>query len=154
MSTIHTLARTASDSFVSDTRESGETFRKLKDDAPEWITDAIHEAHGGMMPEDIRYRWIEEAFDAIADADEDDDLDDVGSEYAEDVDVYNMNLYRWLASHLSRAGYIEEAVDEYGAPEPFDLPSLLQRGQMMERREIFAAVREALEALAEADDDA
>lgn len=41
--------------FVSAVRSNGETFVKLDDGAPEWLSDAVREAHGDEFPDDGCY---------------------------------------------------------------------------------------------------
>lgn len=153
MKTLHDYAREVSQAFIGATRDDGETFRKLRKGSPEWMVDLCREAHGGMMPDDFRYSMIEDAVDAISEADPDDDLGDVAFQMADDVDLYNARLSAWMASHVKRAAYVAQSVDEYGLPDPFDLFTLLQRGQYVERMEVFQEVRAFLEGMADEAED-
>jgi len=47
------------------------------DGAANWIGEMCHTAHGDMWPDDFRYRVIRDAIEAIAETDEDADLDDL-----------------------------------------------------------------------------
>ena len=81
--------------FRSGTRDSGEKFYTLVDDHPEWLQDAVREAHLGDLPNDWIYaecRAAVEAFDA-------NELDsDTVHEYADGrVDIYTRALYQWAA---------------------------------------------------------
>src|SRR6185437_3624197 len=74
--TLHTLARQMSLAFESGTRTtSGETFRKLKDGSPEWMTTVCRKAHDDarLLPDDCRYAFIEQAVDALANHEDTDD---------------------------------------------------------------------------------
>lgn len=115
------LARVLAESFTTDERnepnEMGEkTFTKLVDEAPQWITDAIRDAHEGgeIFPHD----WIYAECSAMADhmnETEPDSWDDAVSEWADGrVDVYNNVRARWLASHLAFGAIVDEAVAELG----------------------------------------
>ena len=52
---------------------------------------------------------------------------DESYEYADSmVDVYNYALRQWAVENYA---YIEEAIDDLGAPEPFDFHKAIQYGQ-------------------------
>lgn len=42
-------------SFVEDTRRDGSKFIRLRDGHPEWMRDAVREAHGDAAPNDRHY---------------------------------------------------------------------------------------------------
>ncbi|HUM44856.1 MAG TPA: hypothetical protein PKI14_18070, partial [Fervidobacterium sp.] len=79
---VNELAREALEWFETGTRDSGEKFVKTKDGRPEWLTDLIFTAHGDMMPDDHRYKFIEEALDLIANQDVDLDRPEI------EADIY------------------------------------------------------------------
>lgn len=88
--------------FVTKTRESGKShaYVTLTDDAPEWLKNAVSEAHQGTLPND----WIcAECFAAVEAVDsgaldvEDEDDDDVHSYADSQVDVYTQELFQWAA---------------------------------------------------------
>jgi hypothetical protein len=67
--TLQALAREMSLAFETATRtSSGESFRKLRDGSPEWMTTVCRMAHDDarLLPDDWRYAFIEEAVDALA----------------------------------------------------------------------------------------
>jgi hypothetical protein len=141
------------------TRADGETFRRVRDDAPAWITDIIRKAHAGMLPDDWKYDKAEDAFDAIADSDAEtrDDCDDLRHEFADGaVDVYTHDRLAWLASHLERAGYVDQAASDGLASPDTGITDRIGIGQYVEAEEIFEAVltglEDRLEELQDADD--
>ena len=155
---IKRLAAAMSLHFTWATRDNGEVpykgyvgtfvFVKRSDDAPPWLEELCHDAHGTLLPDDWRYSFIVEALDAIAHSD---DPDEAESE----VDVYTHELLSWLASNLDRVGYCDEAAEEglVSRPPaasrrgPWRGPSLIERismGQLMERREVTASVLDSL----------
>ena len=137
--TLETIAEEAASYFERATRPDGDPFTRLKDDRPEWVYEAVYAAHGGdLLPDDYRYKWSEEAFDAIAEGDTE------ASDGFEEPDVYTSNLLEWVSSNLSRVGYVDEAVEEFGG-EPGGLADQLMLGQAAERREVFEAIFEACE---------
>ena len=119
----------------------------LADDAPEWAGDFVREAHGtDLLPDDIRYRWIADALDMLWEAQRDDrlgDLDELGTEWADDTDVYTSDLLAWLSSNLLRISYCDQAQEEGLLTEDADMIARISIGQYMERRELFARVVEA-----------
>ena len=52
MTTIVELASQAYKALEIETRIDSKEFYKLKDSAPDWMTDLLRAAHGGMMPND------------------------------------------------------------------------------------------------------
>jgi hypothetical protein len=133
------VAKDFAEAFEIATRTNGETFYRLKDGSPKWMTDAVWAAHnrGDMLPDDTRYAMIAEVADVLANTDPDnwsdthEDLDGL-------VDPYNGALLKWVASHLSRAVYVDEAISEYGWPG--DLFKALAQGQYVEYTEIAASL--------------
>lgn len=53
---IQKLANEVLKMMTQGTRDNGETFKHLKDDAPDWMQDLCHEAHGRMLPDDHKYQ--------------------------------------------------------------------------------------------------
>ena len=119
--------------FTTSTRENGDTFTHLIDSAPEYLSDFCHSAHDGMFPDDYKFSFILEAFEA---AENHDSID----EARESIEAHHANheLIKWLGSHGERQGYCDEAIDEYG----IDMGSatvmqIIGMGQYKEKSEIF-----------------
>ena len=68
---LQDFARIGANFFTSAKYENGDTFIKLKDDAPNWIKDAVYVAHDDMMPDDRIYDVACQAFHFIAESDDD-----------------------------------------------------------------------------------
>jgi hypothetical protein len=138
--TIQSLAAEISQAFEGALRSvTGETFRKLKDDAPSWMATVCRKAHddGNLLPDDWRYAFIEQAVDALAaygDADE--------ARSSLEPDIYTHELTGWLHSLNSRVYYLGEALTEYGSFR--DGFQLLAAAQMVEKEEVFQQVVNAL----------
>jgi hypothetical protein len=66
---------------------------------------------------------------------------------------YTADRLDWLASHLDRPGYCDEAAEEVSGP-PTDILTFVARGMDRELREVFGLVRSKLEEIAEELDDA
>lgn len=140
--------------LVTDTRTNGETFIKLVDGHPDWMTDVMHEAHGDMLPDDWRYKMIDEVLGDLLEYDPD-NWEDRSSEICDGlVDVYNSDRMKWLNSHHSRASYVDEARDEGLIGRDADLMDQLGSGQYREYEEILhSLVRSITERAEELDDE-
>lgn len=138
--TLRSLAREMSLAFEGDTRTNGETFLRLRDGSPEWMTTICYQAHdeAKLLPDDWRYAFIEEAVDALA---EHEDADEALARL--EPDIYTGKLTAWLHSLNSRVYYLGEALTECG---PFrDGFQLLATAQMIEKEEAFQQVVAALQ---------
>jgi hypothetical protein len=101
--------------FVTGKRDNGESFTTLRDDRPEWLQDAVREAHAGDFPNDWIYSECRAACEAIdaGDLSDDDNL----HEHADSrVDVYTRHLYQWAADFCLSDTWAnaESEVDDMG----------------------------------------
>lgn len=149
--TIHTLAREMADAFETRTRpSSGDDLDTLRDGSPEWMRDVCRAAHGDMFPDDWRYRMIRAAVEWLADEDND---PDESAEFADDfVPIYNGERIDWLASHVDRIGYVDEAREEFGASD-LGVMGDIGWGIYMEASEVYGLVVGALASLVDAGEE-
>lgn len=84
------------DFFKRDTRHDGTKFVTLADNRPDWLHDAVYEAHQSDLPNDWIYAECEAACDAIDDGSLTDE-DSLHSHADCRVDVYTRDLYQWAA---------------------------------------------------------
>jgi len=141
--TVNELAKEALGWFITDTRDNGEEFVKTKEGRPDWLKNLIFTAHGGMLPDDYRYKFIENSLQYIADQDEDaDDLDCPEIE----ADSYTSELTKWLHSRNDRVCYLTEALETFGIKDGF---AALQLAQLREREEVYHSVLSSLRELCE-----
>jgi hypothetical protein len=106
--------------FVPKQRVGGETFYTLADDRPQWLNDAVRDAHDNDFPCDWVYEVCYHACYAIDDGSL--TVDSGSHEFADnEVDVYTRDLYRWAADMCLRSSYTEaeENARDMGA---FDNP--------------------------------
>jgi hypothetical protein len=143
MSRVQQLAAEAS-AFLR--RDPGRDILLPVDDAPGWFTGLCRHAHGPLMPDDWRYEFVQDALGALADGADEDRLDLDG------LYPYTADRLDWLASHLERAGYCDEAAEDAGGP-PADILAFVALGMSRELWEVYELVRERLEELAEEEDD-
>jgi hypothetical protein len=143
-------AEALSRAFVTDKRADGTTFVHMADDAEDWMREAVREAHGDMLPDDVKYRMCDEVADRLANRDSD-EWDDVQHEECDGlVDAYNTDRLRWLASSVYRADYIDEARKEGLIGPDADEFERIGVGQYAEYSEIWGVLQRACE---EAGDD-
>jgi hypothetical protein len=145
---VRALASELDKALYRDTRTNGDEFIRLRDNSPDWMSDALFAAHGNMLPDDHRYEFIQEAANLISQAD---DLDEGG--YEMEADVYNADLLRWLASDLTRAFYVDEAMESYGNNDS-DTYTRIATGQASEKRETYELLLQSLRGLAETQEGA
>lgn len=95
--------------FVRKQRDTGEFFYALAKDAPEWMRDAVREAHMEAFPYDARYDLIVAIVGAMQGYDAA-DMEDAISEIADnEVNVYTADRVRWLADHPSHMDATDSA---------------------------------------------
>jgi hypothetical protein len=98
--------------FEPRTRDDGSTFWTTRDDAPEWVSDIVRDAHDGAFPCDWRYDKIADLAHDIGQAADPDDID--ATEWADRAaDVYNADLIRWL-SIAGAVDAVDMAAEEWG----------------------------------------
>jgi hypothetical protein len=115
------------------------------DGAPQWFTDLCHHAHADMMPDDWRYEFIQDALNALEDGADEDRLE------LDALYPYTADRLNWLASHLDRPGYCDEAAEDAGGP-PDDILAFVAWGMDREMHEVFGIIHAKLEEIAEDED--
>ena len=136
--TIQEKAAQIRSTFVEKIRTDGTKYWSTESEEAE-IKELCYAAHDDMMPDDWKYRFIVDALDLIADAD---DVDDVTIE----PDVYTSDLTAWLASHNDRVEYLTRAIEDY---EPKDGFTALSIAQSIEREEVFYSVLSSIRSMIE-----
>lgn len=151
MPTIQDLAHGASSHFETRKRKNGEEFVALKKGSPEWMTDMVREAHGSMMPDDWKYAFALEALRAIAETESDDEAIEAVQEL--EASIYTNELMQWLSSNLERAGYVDEAVENYGGHSDQGIVGDIGLGQMAEKQEVGYSILSTLRDRAEEEEE-
>jgi hypothetical protein len=153
--TLSGVAHSAAACFEFASRASGEEgwgsrFVRLRKGSPDWIKETVREAHEGgeILPDDWTYAIAREAFEAIGDAGEGIDLDELASEFSDGADVYTADLLKWMESYPHSVQCCDEARDELGDPE--DTAKMMAYGQYIARGRIYGAVLEGVRAQLEA----
>jgi hypothetical protein len=150
--------------FVTGTRDRtavliGATFVSLKEERPEWLHEAVREAHFGDLPND----WIYSTCEAVCDAfdagdfgtDEDEEHDAVHSFADSQVDVYTKDVFQWAADFCLSTTYsnAEEAAKDMGSDLAQGLEKAIQSIQFCAIEAITRIILDACKAAtAEADE--
>ena len=142
-----------SDYFQRKTRDNGEGFYAFADDRPDWVYDAVMEAHDGEFPDDWRFDICDSLFGEI---DENTDEDDLHELIDGLVDVYNSDRLKWLADDQSRTAYCDEALREFGGDSK-DILEMIGYGQYLCISQmahiIFQAIKDNVEEDEEDEDE-
>lgn len=142
--TIQQLAATLARNLITKNRDTGAEYVCRADDAPAWTLDVICHAHGDMLPDDWRYKMIQNVAEMIAERDDvdADDLSDVMYEAIDSrISIYNADLCAWLASSVHRIAYCDEIVETFKIDS---IMTAIQQGQRLEYEEIWSLLVEAL----------
>lgn len=127
-----TLAELA-EAFIEDTRADGSKFVRLRDGRPDWMLDAVREAHGGSAPHDWLYAACAEMAARLVEygCATADDARDVCAEMASEAcDTYNSDLLTWLATCPGAVDDTDEAVAQgYGGDVSGNVIELIRCGQ-------------------------
>ena len=142
--------------LVTAKRDNGDTFFKLAEGAPEYLTDAIREAHdgGNLLPDDLRYEMIAGIASALGGYDDPEDSDSQWEALDGLVPVYTHELTTWLASNNLRQEYVNQAKDEGLVGEDADLCHRLMVGYFLELQEVLAGLVSAAEDIEDPDGEA
>lgn len=149
-------------SFVEDTRGDGSKFVRLVDGHPEWMRDAVREAHGGSAPNDRHYEAARDVANYLAEcniersgddfSDFDSDICDACSSAAESLtDVYTSHLIAWLHETPGAIDACDEAAEEGLVIAESDLETRIRTGQWRWYERIGQALCAAVVAQVEAE---
>ena len=140
--TVQNLASTYSDWFEKLIRDDEfETYILIDGHPPELLT-LVRDAHGEKLPDDWCYQFIYESLISISESN-----DPESPEF--EPDAYYYSLLKWLSSRTDRGSYMDEYVEEFGAPQPFDTMALIGYGQVKEKQEVYSSVLSSLQELVE-----
>lgn len=143
--TIKDLVDEMYEAFKQARRADDESYWRLRNGSPEWISDIIYAALGDRWADDWRYEFIVSALCLWHDSEcaSEEEMRELINEI--EPDVYTSALTRWLASDNTRAGYCDDFAQECGFTTTVDL---LTGGQREERQETTDLLLEALAAQA------
>ena len=136
--TIQEKAAQIRSTFVEKIRTDGTKYWSTESEEAE-IKELCHAAHDDMMPDDWRYRFIVDALDLIAEAD---DVDGVTIE----PDVYTADLTAWLASHNCRVDFLTRVLEECDTTDGIEAIAM---AQAFEREEVYFSVLSSIREMVE-----
>lgn len=144
---VRRTRRQGNDSFVASSDDAahppiddGTTFYTLSDDHPEWLYDAVQEAHDGEFPNDWRY---EHCLHIVSDIDN--GSYDPGEIADSLVDIYDSDRLRWLADDPSRTAYCDEAQSDGLAGDDPSVIELAGIGQYLAIERMASILLEAIQ---------
>jgi len=148
--TVKTLADTFAQSFETRTRANGDLFHCLKDDHPEWVQDAVREAHGDRMPDDWTYAQCDMGAALIREQIQSGvEPCDLLDEITVEADCYYANLTKWLADHNRNLDFVNEYIQDFTVGRVEDVQSLIAGGQWLAKHRILDCMVNAFQEQAE-----
>lgn len=123
-------------------------FVQMKDEAPEWVEKLVHVVHDDCQipPDNYRFEFIKTALDTLAEANDEDHMEELRAEL--EADVYTSGLTAWLHSSNFRVYYLSEVLEAYDG-SGLDGFQVLSLAQAREKQEVFDKVLEYLRGLVE-----
>lgn len=114
---------TTNNYFVTAFRSPvGDPYITLVDNAPTWLKEAVHEAHGGMMPNDWVFSTCADVWSRICEMDDPSFEDGWIHEFANSqVDIYTKDIYNW-AAQFCLSGLFSDAEEQARDLGAFDNP--------------------------------
>lgn len=132
--------------FFDVVEKSGKNITIYKDNAPQELIDAIHEAHGDRLPDDYIYQWFKDILSDLSDysIETQEDIDEAMGEIIDsNISVYTSDLTEWLNTNNNNVYYLSEVLDEYGSElDGFQLLSIAQSKAI---QEVFDAIQALLQ---------
>lgn len=148
--TVKALADTFAQSFETRTRANGDLFHCLKDDRPEWVQDAVREAHGDKLPDDWTYAQCDMAASLIREQIQCDiEPCDLLDEITVEADCYYSNLTTWLAGHNGNLDFVNEYIQDFTAGKVEDVQTLIAGGQWLAKQMVLNCMVNAFQEQAE-----
>lgn len=110
--------------FEIKTKDNGEKFVILKDNAPKKLKESIRAAHGDRFPDDFVFTTYLDLLERIQDFPIE-DLESLENNRHEIVDgyvnVYTYNLTKWLHDDINNVYYLTQAIEELQPTDGFQL---------------------------------
>lgn len=134
-------------SFERSSREDGSTFWKLSSSSPEWMADAIREAHDGELPNDSRYELIRDCLQALSDDGVESQEEALEASHELSLNLmptYIGELLEWFSEMPRRLGDCDKAVACDRVSE-LSVYELLSEGFRMAAEEVISSLADSLE---------
>ena len=132
-----------SDYFTTKKRTNGEDYATLRADRPDWLYEAVRDAHDSELPNDWRYNTCAAICASLDDNLDEHNLDNWAAEFAEDTtDISNSDLLAWLSGNLYRIDSVDEASREL-AVEETNMMGRVRLGQFVVIEEMALTIGQA-----------
>lgn len=132
--------------FISKTRDNGEDYVILADDASEDLQASIKQAHEDRFPNDWIYGTYADLMQRVTEYDLEtfEQLEDVRHEIVDgSVHIYTHQLTAWLASDINNVDYLAQAASDGFVYEDGGW-QLLARAQYLAIDEVMSEVMDLL----------
>lgn len=125
--------------FDRKTRDNGDSFVILGDNATKLLCESVRDAHGERLPNDWTYGTYADLMQQVTEYELNtiDDLEDVRHEIIDSyVDIYTDKLTEWLHDNVNNVHYLTDAMEQAEG----DGFNLLQMAQYMAIEEVMNEV--------------
>jgi hypothetical protein len=106
-------AEALSSSLQKQSRADGSSFLALASGSPEWMRDAVREAHLGELPNDSRFELISSLAEALSHCDEENAREESWEIALSATPSFTGELLQWFAAHPSRLSDCDENLERY-----------------------------------------
>lgn len=115
--------------FTQSSRADGTSFIHLTDDRPQWLADAVRDAHDDEAPNDWRYHICRQLVDAltgyyapdVSEIEQGDVQVNIADAISDAESTFTHDVLTWAAGNTGRPGYYDDYLNEHGL-DPFHTP--------------------------------
>lgn len=134
-------------SLERSSRDDGSKYWSLSSSSPDWVIDAIREAHDGELPNDSRYELIRDCLQALSDdgVESLEEALDASLDLSRDlVPTHTSELLRWFSDMPRRLGDCDEALNQ-GRVLELTSYEILSEGFRLAAEEVISSLADSLE---------
>ena len=134
-------------SFERSSHASGSEFWELSSGSPQWMTDAVREAHDEELPNDSRYELIRDCLQALSDdgVESQEEALEASLELSRDlVPVSTGELLQWFSEMPRRLGDCDEVLYQ-GRVSELTSYEILSKGFRLAAEEVISSLADSLE---------
>lgn len=134
-------------SFKESTRSDGSKHLILSAGSPDWMTEAVREAHDEELPNDSRYQLIRDCLQALSDdgVESLEEALEASYELSKDlVPVFTGELLQWFSQMPRRLGDCDEALNRERVSELTSY-EILSQGFRLAAEEVISSLADSLE---------
>lgn len=150
--TLLETAEALASAFEERKRDNGAPFLTLADGSPAWMLEAVHAVHGDRLPNDFDYRAASSIAGSIVEMVREEPGADLETDAGDRIDglvpVYNTERAQWLADHVGRSEYVEQAREEHCLAADTDIFERIGAGMSVFYSEAWNEVARAVMAAA------